>query len=165
MRCDELYKEQKSNQALEQEDDDDDEVIVLPGYEEDDAFEDEDEDWYWSDGMTVVEDDAIIRKALRLIEDRMNKEVSIDLDIVFDDDVKVYEPKYNMFYVSEDGLTWLKGKFIHQPVGYPGLRYINSVGIVTKERGYASYMLTQTPNNYTKDDIDILTKVATGTYE
>jgi len=161
MKCDELYKEQKFNQEIEE----DGEIIVLPGDEEDDAFDEEDENWYWSDGMTVVEDNAIIRRALRLIEYRMNKEASTDLDIIFDDDVEVYEPKYNMFYLSEDGLTWLGQKFRNQPVGTPGLRYVNSAGIITTERTHARYMLSQTPNNYTKDDIDILTKVATGTYD
>ena len=72
---------------------------------------------------------------------------------------------YNMFYLSEDGLTWLKGSFKNQPVGTPGMRYINKAGIAVTERTHAKYMLSQTPNTYTKYDIDVLTKIATGTYD
>jgi hypothetical protein len=136
-----------------------------------DAFEDE--EFYWACG-DMVDHDAVIRRALQLIVNKMDAESEERLKSFDDDDVfevlkdEVEDSKdvvtYSMFYVGEDGLTWRHGKFVHQPVGTPGLRYVNSAGIVTKERGYASYMLTQKPNNYTEGDVDILTKVATGTY-
>jgi hypothetical protein len=45
------------------------------------------------------------------------------------------------------------------------MRYINKAGIAVTERTHAKYMLSQTPNTYTKYDIDVLTKIATGTYD
>jgi hypothetical protein len=127
----------------------------------------EDEEYYWASG-DVVDHETIILRALELIKrDIDSKSLSLDDDdfnYILDED-KDDEIRYNMFYVGEDGLTWRNGKFIHQPVGTPGMRYINRAGIVTTERTHAKYMLNQTPNSYTEYDVDVLTKIATGTYE
>jgi hypothetical protein len=127
----------------------------------------EDEEYYWASG-DMVDHDTIILRALELIKrDIDSKSLSLDDDdfnYILDED-KDDEIRYNMFYVGEDGLTWRNGKFIHQPVGTPGMRYINRAGIVTTERTHAKYMLNQTPNSYTEYDVDVLTKIATGTYE
>lgn len=147
MRCDELYKMNKADKI------------------EYDVFEDE--EFYWAGG-DMVDHDTIIRRALELITKRMDAESEErvkDFDCTFLDDTVVDDTPYNMFYVGEDGLTWLNGKFINQPVGTPGLRYVNRAGIVTTERTHAKYMLGQKPNSYTDGDIDVLTKLATGTYK
>lgn len=126
----------------------------------------EDEEFYWASG-DMVDHDTIIKRGLELAMKKFEKDDSKRFDEIVGDffDEEEDDIPYNMFYMGEDGLTWLKGKFIHQTVGSPGLRYVNSAGIVTTERTHATYMLSQMPNSYTEGDIDILTKVATGTYE
>jgi hypothetical protein len=148
MRCDELYKVVKNTTVEDVE------------Y---DVFEDE--EWYWAGG-DMVDHDAIIKRGLELAMKKFEKDDSKRFDEIVGDffDEEEDEILYNMFYVGEDGLTWRNGKFIHQPVGTPGLRYMNKAGIVTTERTHAKYMLNQTPNSYTEGDVDVLTKVATGTY-
>jgi hypothetical protein len=147
VKCDELYKVVKHTTIKDVE------------Y---DVFEDE--EFYWASG-DMVDHDTIIRRALKLIADRMDAETKAFVDNFDYSLLDEEEILYNMFYVGEDGLTWRNGKFIHQPVGTPGLRYMNKAGIVTTERTHAKYMLNQTPNSYTEGDVDVLTKLATGTYE
>ena len=137
--------------------------IVVPNQFDDDVdsdFDEDDEDdadiVLYDEYSQVVDDSMIVSIALAKYK-RM----------LFNQPVKMVVPtkSYNMFYEGEDGLTWLKGSFKNQPVGTPGMRYINKAGIAVTERTHAKYMLSQTPNSYTEDDVEALTKVATGTYE
>lgn len=150
MRCDELYKVVKHTTA---------EDVKY------DVFEDE--EWYWAGG-DMVDHDAIIKRGLELAMKKFEEESSKRFDEIvgdFFEEEEEDEIPYNMFYVSEDGLTWLKGRFKNQSVGTPGMRYVNNAGIAVTERTHARYMLNQTPNSYTEGDVDVLTKLATGTYE
>lgn len=144
--------------------------IAVPNQFDDDADDDfyEDEDDDMDDAHLVlydefgfeVDDYSLISIVIAKIEKMMKTMMSHK-------QVKVYLPKveYNMFYVGEDGLTWLKGSFKNQPVGTPGMRYINKAGISVTEKTHAKYMLSQTTNTYTQYDVDVLTKISTGTYE
>jgi hypothetical protein len=125
-------------------------------YDEEDEEDDADISLYDEYGMEV-DDSSLMNIAFAKIKRMMsgNKPSKMIAPV----------KEYNMFYEGEDGLTWLKGRFKNQPVGTPGMRYVNNAGITVTERTHANYMLGQTPNSYTNDDIDVLTKVATGTYE
>ena len=144
MRCDELYK------ALKPVKED-----VVDAFE----YEEESEITLYDESGFEVDDSIIISVAIAKIQKMMMNQVVTKFM------PNVAKKDYTMFYEGEDGLAWLKGKFIHQPVNTPGMRYINSAGIAVTERKHANYMLIQTPNSYTEDDIDVLTKIATGTYE
>lgn len=137
--------------------------IIVPKQFDDDVEDDceDDADIALYDEMGYqIDDSMIISIAMAKIE-RMICQPKV---YVVQNQVTPKED-YNMFYLSEDGLTWLKGSFKNQPVGTPGMRYINKAGIAVTERTHAKYMLSQTPNTYTKYDIDVLTKIATGTYD
>ena len=72
------------------------------------------------------------------------------------------KPKeYNMFKQSVD-ILWRYGNLADQAVGTPGLGYYNSANIWTSERTHAKYMLSQVPNSFTQDDIELLEKIAAG---
>ena len=137
--------------------------IIVPKQFDDDVEDDceDDADIALYDEMGYqIDDSMIISIAMAKIE-RMICQPKV---YVVQNQVTPKED-YNMFYLSEDGLTWLKGSFKNQPVGTPGMRYINKAGIAVTERTHAKYMLSQTPNTYTQYDIDVLTKIATGTYD
>jgi hypothetical protein len=133
--------------------------LVVPKQFEDDVDDDYEDDAdivLYDESGFEVDDSLIISVALakykRMMSHRPVKPI-------------VPTKEYNMFYEGEDGLTWLKGNFKNQAVGTPGMRYVNKAGIVVTERTHAKYMLSQVPNSYTEYDVDVLTKVATGTYE
>ena len=139
--------------------------IIVPNQFDDDCEEDEDEmddaDLVFYDEFGFeVDDYMVIDVAIAKIERMMRTVMSHK-------QVKIVTPtkNYNMFYEGEDGLTWLKGSFKNQPVGTPGMRYVNKAGIAVTERTHAKYMLSQTPNTYTEYDVDVLTKISIGTYE
>jgi len=143
MRCDELYKTSK----------------VVTKELEYDQYEDEADIVLYDESGFEVDDSIIISVAIAKIQKMMvNKVVNQIMPTL-------PTKEYNMFYEGEDGLTWLKGNFKNQAVGTPGMRYVNRAGIVVTERTHAKYMLSQVPNSYTEDDVDVLTKIATGTYE
>ena len=72
------------------------------------------------------------------------------------------KPKeYNMFDQSVD-ILWRYGNLARKAVGTPGLGYYNSANIWTSERTHAKYMLSQVPNSFTEDDIELLEKIAAG---
>lgn len=134
--------------------------IVVPKQFDDDVdddFDDEDADVVFYDEYGMPMDDTMVMSVVLAKIQRM---------VVSKTQSKIIVPikNYNMFYEGEDGLTWLKGRFKNQPVGTPGMRYMNSAGIAVTERGHASYMLSQTPNSYTKDDVEVLTQIAGDTY-
>ena len=122
-------------------------------------YEEESEITLYDESGFEVDDSIIISVAIAKIQKMMvNKVVNQIMPTL-------PTKEYNMFYEGEDGLTWLKGNFKNQAVGTPGMRYVNRAGIVVTERTHAKYMLSQVPNSYTEDDVDVLTKIATGTYE
>lgn len=133
--------------------------IVVPKQFDDDVDDDfeDDADVVFYDEYGMPMDDTMVMSVVLAKIQRM---------VVSKAQSKIIVPikNYNMFYEGEDGLTWLKGRFKNQPVGTPGMRYMNSAGIAVTERGHASYMLSQTPNSYTKDDVEVLTQIASDTY-
>jgi hypothetical protein len=147
MRCDELYKDIKANTLVEElEEDIDDADIVF--YDEQ-GFE--------------VDDTMIISIALAKIK-RMMSMIKAP---------KIVQPtkNYNMFYTDHNGsLCWAHGKLTNAVVGSPALGYYNNANRWVSEKGHAIW-LTSNDNpkfkdhNFTKDDLEILQKVSTSTYE
>jgi hypothetical protein len=99
------------------------------------------------DAIELLPDDVILRKA---------EEIK---SMVY----QITQPtkNYNMFVQSDD-ILWKYGALALRVVGEPGLGYYNSANIWTTERAHARYMLTQVPNSFTEDDIQLLTKIASG---
>jgi hypothetical protein len=99
------------------------------------------------EAIELLPDDVILRKAEEI------KQLA-----------QLLQPKpkdYNMFDQSVD-ILWKYGNLARKAVGTPGLGYYNSANIWTSERTHARYMLSQVPNSFTEDDIELLEKIAAG---
>jgi hypothetical protein len=119
---------------------------------------DDREDWqklYDHQGFELPDDDAI-----ELLPDDVILRKAEEIKSMMNEKSKVFK-NYNMFIQSDD-ILWKYGNLALRVVGEPGLGYYNNANIWTPEKAHAKYMLTQKPNSFTEDDIELLTKIASG---
>lgn len=111
---------------------------------------------YDSEGIELTDDEVI-----ELLPDDVILRKAEEIKSMVLPQTKSQTKNYNMFVQSVD-ILWRYGSMANQAIGTPGLGYYNSANIWTSERTHAKYMLSQVPNSFTEDDIELLEKIAAG---
>ncbi len=139
--------------------------IIIPKQFDDDVEDDceDDADIALYDEMSFqVDDSMIISIAMAKIERMMRNQP-----------VKMIVPKknHNMFYFDHNGsLCWSHGQLSNAVVGTPGLGYYNKANRWVGEKGHAIWLTSdENPkfknHNFTEDDLEVLKKLSTSTYD